>query len=103
MAIMTQLGPYNVVDEEARSAVNNNLPMTVITIPKGRMRGDIDGDGDLDMTDASLVMQYVNGSEMTEKQIAASDVDGDGDVDMTDVSLILQYVNGMITKFPAEA
>ena len=65
--------------------------------------GDIDGDGDLDMTDASLVMQYVNGSEMTEKQIAASDVDGDGDVDMTDVSLILQYVNGMITKFPAEA
>ena len=55
------------------------------------------------MDDVSLVLQYVNGTELTEGQIAAADVNGDGSVNMTDVSLILQYINGVITQFPVES
>lgn len=65
--------------------------------------GDVNDDGSVTMDDVSLVLQYVNGTELTEGQIAAADVNGDGSVNMTDVSLILQYINGVITQFPVES
>lgn len=53
--------------------------------------GDVDGDGDVDSTDARTVLQAAVGKvDLTDEQAAAADVDRDGDVDSTDARLILQ-------------
>lgn len=59
--------------------------------------GDVDGDGDVDTTDARLTLQAAVGPiELTGAQTAAADIDGDGDVDTTDARLILQKAVGKI-------
>lgn len=75
-----------------------------LTIEDSVAYGDINGDGSVNMTDVSQVLQYINGAvALTDAQQTAADVSGDGSVNMTDVSLILQYINGKITAFPAES
>lgn len=57
--------------------------------------GDVNGDGDVDIFDANLVVGYYNGTtELSETQIKAADVNGDGDVDIFDANLIVAYYNG---------
>ena len=74
-----------------------------LTVVSGVVYGDINGDGSVNMIDASGILQFVNGAaELSQSQQAAADVSGDGSVNVTDVSLVLQYINGKITAFPAE-
>lgn len=55
------------------------------------LMGDVDGDGDIDSTDARLALQAAVGSiELTNKQKEAADMDGDGKITTTDARLILQ-------------
>ena len=65
--------------------------------------GDADGDGDVDSTDAMLVLQYdamIIGKD--ELNLILCDVDGDGDVDSTDAMYILQFDGLLIEEFPVE-
>ena len=68
-----------------------------LVIPFGklvdRVPGDADGDGDADGNDATLLLQYAAGWEVTIDE-DAGDVDGDGDVDGNDATLLLQYAAG---------
>jgi len=66
--------------------------------------GDVNGDGDVNAADASLVLQHFVGSitPFTGNVFLAADVNNDGDVNAADASLILQYFVGSITKFPVE-
>lgn len=73
-----------------------------ITAPAG-LAGDVNGDGEVDMQDLTMVIWYVNeatGVELTPAQLAAADVNGDGEVDITDVSYFIWYVNETISSFP---
>ena len=63
--------------------------------------GDVDGQNGVDMTDAALVLAYINGESLDENAILAADVNCRDGVDMTDISLILQYINGTIDSLPA--
>ena len=65
--------------------------------------GDVNGDGNIDTTDAKLIMQLDLGliSE-SDLDLAAADVNGDGLVDTTDAKLVMQLDLGLIDKFPAE-
>lgn len=55
------------------------------------VKGDADGDGDVDSADARLVLQAAVGKvTLTEKQKVAADTDGDGDADSADARGILQ-------------
>ncbi|MBE6758314.1 MAG: hypothetical protein E7552_07215 [Ruminococcaceae bacterium] len=65
------------------------------------MRGDVDGSGRVDSTDARLVLQYAVEKVATLPSLGAADVDGSGTVDSTDARLILQYAVQKITGFPA--
>lgn len=57
--------------------------------------GDIDGDGDVDTTDARLALQAAVGKAgLDAEQTAAGDINGDGKVDTTDARLILQSAVG---------
>ena len=65
--------------------------------------GDVNGDGEVDIFDANLVVGYYNGTvTFNETQILAADVNGDGEVDIFDANLIVAYYNGTIVSFPVE-
>ncbi len=57
--------------------------------------GDVDGNGEVDGTDSSFIMQQVAGtSELDTVAGFAADVDGNGEADGTDSSFIMQVVAG---------
>ncbi|MBP8594710.1 MAG: CHAP domain-containing protein [Ruminococcus sp.] len=59
--------------------------------------GDVDGDGTVDASDASLLLaeyaarQTNTANEIAEEASQYADIDGDGFVDATDASIVLQY------------
>jgi len=64
-------------------------------------KGDVDGNGKVDSTDARLVLQYaVKKIAADALDTTAADVDGSGAVDSTDARLILQYAVKKIDEFP---
>lgn len=55
--------------------------------------GDVNGDGEVDLSDASLVLKYIADWDLT-LDLDAADANGDGKVTLSDVSLILKYLSG---------
>lgn len=66
--------------------------------PTPVIKGDVNGDGGVDIVDALLVAQYYVGLAVTLDEDAA-DVTCDGGVDIVDALLIAQYYVGLITGF----
>lgn len=67
-------------------------------------RGELNGDGDIDSLDASLILQYDVGLiTLSAAQLALADLNADGAVDFLDASMILQYDAGLIGSFGGEA
>ena len=66
--------------------------------------GDVDGNGEVEAYDASLVLQYIvvliSGWDI--EQITVANVDGNAIIDAYDASLILRYVNDIINIFPVQ-
>jgi hypothetical protein len=63
-------------------------------------KGDINGDGIINVHDVTLVMRYVLGLiTLDQEQRAAADVNGDGLINVLDVTLIQKYVLGLIGSF----
>lgn len=75
--------------------------LTTLTLPEVVLYGDLNGDGEIDITDAGLLIQYCNGMRgLTEEQLAAADLNDDGEVSLADAALLVQYCNGLINSFP---
>lgn len=65
------------------------------------MRGDANGDGRVNTTDARRVLQFA--ADMLDEEefpFTDADVNEDGKVNTTDARLILQYAAGMIDRYP---
>ena len=61
------------------------------------MKGDVDGNGKVDIADLRLVLRAVCGKvELTDAQTSAADVETDGKVDIQDLREILRFVCGKI-------
>lgn len=73
------------------------------TLPAGRALGDVNGDGLVDDSDATLILRYTVGkAEITDEDaLWAADVNGDGEIDAKDATLILKYSTGDSTEYPA--
>ncbi len=66
--------------------------------------GDVDNDGDVDASDAALVLKFVvRLIDLNSVQREMSDVSGDGNVTAYDAVLILQHSVGLIPKFPVNS
>ena len=53
-------------------------------------QGIIDGNGDINKTDAALLLKYLSGSlKLNSRQMAAADVNSDTNVDLTDAIKIV--------------
>jgi len=64
-------------------------------------RGDVNGDGVIDLLDVRLCAQIAQGYiPGTPQQHAAADVDGDGDVDMDDARILAEFIIGIRTTLP---
>lgn len=60
------------------------------------VRGDINSDGVVNLSDATRLFYYINGLlELTEQQMLNADLTGDGIVDLNDASRLFYYVGGM--------
>ena len=69
--------------------------------PLSVLPGDVNGDGDVDTTDAYLVVMYYNEKmDLDKNQLLAADVDGSGQVDTTDAYYIVLYYNEKIHRLP---
>ena len=68
------------------------------------LRGDADGDGDVNIIDATFVQRYDIGILLlTPINEEAADVDGDGSINIIDATFIQRYVLGILTVWPADA
>lgn len=65
--------------------------------------GDIDGNGEVDLYDATLIMRYAVGLiTLDDAAVARGNVSGDTLTDLYDATLIQRYAVGIITEFPVE-
>lgn len=62
-----------------------------------RARGDVNGDGNVDITDVTTVISHVRGvKKFTDPyQLEVADCNADGNVDITDVTSIISHVRGV--------
>jgi len=61
----------------------------------GYERGDINGDGRINITDVTLLVSYTLNSEegyLDEFSLKAADVNGDGEVNITDITLLVSAI-----------
>lgn len=81
--------------------------MVITEIPKGRMRGDVDGDGKITENDKTLISKAAaHIITLTGADLWCADVSADGDVSSEDMKAITQYLNGMpnaLTTIPTFA
>lgn len=65
--------------------------------------GDVDNSGDINVTDARLVLRFAVKLEnpANDDIRKAADVDGDGDIDVSDARLVLRVAVKLDTSFPA--
>jgi hypothetical protein len=71
----------------------------IMTAPE-IIKGDVNGDGKIDMSDVTDLVQYILGNPAENFNADAADVNGDGEIGMPDVMFLVQYtLNG---KFPTE-
>ena len=55
-------------------------------------RGDVDGDGDVSISDVSLLIDYLLSGSATDFNLAGADADQDGEVGIADASAIIDYL-----------
>lgn len=67
--------------------------MTLDGKPAG-VRGDINGDGKVDVVDVNTVINIILGKTSDDRLRAASDVTGDGTVDVADVNTVINIILG---------
>jgi uncharacterized repeat protein (TIGR02543 family) len=79
---------------------STNIKITVVANTPasgtGSVKGDINGDGTIDLKDVTLLFQYVNKQISSLNNRAAADVNGDGVVNLKDVTRLFQFVNKQI-------
>ena len=66
------------------------------TIPRGRMRGDVDGDGKITENDVSQIRKHASGNiTLTGADFWCADVNVNNEVDSNDVININRYISGL--------
>ncbi|MBR2086598.1 MAG: dockerin type I repeat-containing protein [Oscillospiraceae bacterium] len=84
----------------ACSEIPSNTTTTTTTVTTANKKGDLNGDGKVDILDVIRLNKSLLGVEqLTDEQTAAADADGNGKVESNDSLLILKYALEMIDSF----
>lgn len=98
---VTQMKGKDAAGQQAME-IEHRVPARIIIAESDNQAeaGDVNQDGQVDLTDVKLIMQYYNEERtLNSQQKANADVNGDGKVNLTDAKLIMQYYNGEIADF----
>ena len=88
------------VGEESSIEVAN-IDKQVPELSTGWLYGDVDDDGDVDLTDADMAQQAtISQIELTEIQKIKVDVNGDGKINALDAGMVRACANGRMQSFP---
>lgn len=88
---------------EKQEAWDNKVSAVAITIPKGRVKGDVDGDGKWTPNDKQLVLTHINNNTtLTEIEEWCSDADGSGVININDVVSIESMYTGSFLNTPID-
>lgn len=88
---------YNMSNGDITSYIppTTTPPETQPTNPPAKL-GDVNADGYIDISDATLVQKYiVSIVSLTSQQIQVADVNNDGDINIRDVTEIQKYIAGV--------
>ena len=85
----------NVTGYDAMSVISENGLFTVGAGAVSPQTGDIDGNGDLTMSDAVYLAKHVVGLSGYETICADGDIDGNGDLTMSDAVYLAKHVVGL--------
>lgn len=87
------------ISTATQTALNAKPSMVIAEIPKGRMRGDVDGDGKITENDISLIQKHLSsGVILTGIDFWCADVNGDNKVNFTDANIISKFLKGQSGK-----
>ena len=99
MSKMTSLNGYEFCDENLRTQITELqgtvVSMATATLPLGRSKGDINGDGVIDATDYQIAYNHYMGSATITDEIElwCYDMNGDGVQNTTDIGLLIGVIN----------
>lgn len=99
-AVLKINGNEIALSEENRAELNNSdtawlSGLLSFTPSSNLIYGDVDGDGSVTITDATIVQKASIGLvDLNDDQIKCADVTGDGRVSISDVTLIQKYIAG---------
>lgn len=65
---------------------------TVTPVEMTHLHGDVNGDGEVDVTDVAFVTSHILGTTPANFIEAVADLNGDGEIDVTDIALITQII-----------
>ncbi len=78
------------------------LCATAVGVPAVQKRGDVDGDGDISILDATVIQRWlVNLDTLDDNAIERAKVCGGEELTILDATEIQRYVAGLIDRFPA--
>lgn len=91
-------------DLEGINAILTKLGLDNITPAKPQVTlGDVDGNGEINMDDAALLIRYCNNlTTLTDEQKAAAELNGNGEINMDDAALLIRYCNNLLASFQAQ-
>ncbi len=89
---------WSSADGKQKEEIEHRVPARITILKTDEAApGDVNGDGQVDLIDARMVMQHYNGElSLDGGQLKSADANGDGKVNLMDVKLIMQYYNGEI-------
>lgn len=86
-------------DLEGINAILTDLELETIAAEPQVTPGDINGDGEINILDASALVQHINEIVLLDaEKLEAADINGDGTVDIMDASKLVQYINEIISS-----
>lgn len=81
---------------EALEEASTEAPFEAPTEPAAPITGDVNGDGKVDITDATLIQKYAAGlTDFDDMTLAAADVNGDGSVNIADATAVQRIAAGL--------
>jgi hypothetical protein len=80
-------------DDAASSGVSVQIVFDTY-VPEPEVKGDVNGDGVLDIADAVAIVNYIVDKPNSSFDVAAADVNNDGTVDIADAVKIVNIIVG---------
>ena len=92
---LKDIGTYKVVATPTRNGVLFGEVWATFSVEKPTLLGDIDGDGEVSVIDATLVQRKLANMEVPVFNDDAADIDGDGELGSPDATLLRRWLSEM--------